>query len=86
MKLKDEFVTVLNGEDFVTVSTDTELFSGMIRGNETAAMIMKCLEKETDIEEITDKIFAEYDAERSLIRENVEEIVEKLRSIGAIDE
>ncbi len=86
MKLRDEFVTVLNGDDFVTVSTDTEPFSDMIRGNETAALIMKCLEEETDIEKNTDRIFAEYNAEKSLIRKDVEEIIEKLRSIGAIDE
>ena len=39
MKLKDEFVTVLNDSGSVTVSTDTKLFSGMIRGNETAGFI-----------------------------------------------
>ncbi len=86
MKLKKEFVTVIDDNSSVTVSTDTKIFSGMIRGNETAALIMKYLEKETSIEQIVDAILSEYSADRELVKNDTENLIEKLRSINAIDE
>ena len=85
MKLKDSFVTVDDDKEAITVSTDTSLFSGLIRSNETAALILKCLEKETDIEAICSAIMKEYDADKDVVRKDVEKIVAQLRDIGAID-
>ena len=86
MKLKEEFVTVLNKDSSITVSTDTKLFSGMIRGNETAAFMMKCLEKETSVDEIVAAVLHEYEADETLVRKDVEDLISKLRSVNAIDE
>ena len=86
MKLKDEFVTVLNNKGSVTVSVDTELFSGMIRGNETAALIMKCLGTETDINQIVNTVCENYDADPDCVKKDVEQLLDKLREINAINE
>ena len=86
MRLKEEFVTVLNGDDYVTVSTDTQLFSGIIRSNSTASFILSCLEEETDVDTIVGKLLEKYDVEKTVVRIDVEGIIEKLRSINALYE
>ena len=86
MKLKEEFVTILNEEGSITVSVDTKLFSGMIKGNPTAALVMSCLEQETDIGTIVDAICQEYEADPERVNEDVTKMIERLREIGAIDE
>ena len=86
MKLKEEFVTVFNDEESITVSVDTKLFSGMIKSNETAAFIIKCLEKETTKEDIVQKISKEYDVPETVVQADVTKIIDELRSIGALDE
>ncbi len=86
MKLKNEFVTVLNNDTFVTVSTDTKLFSGMLRGNSTAAFIMKCLEEEISFDKLIEKICDSYEADYETVKTDVEQVIEKLRLINAIDE
>ena len=86
MKLKEEFVTVFNDEESITVSVDTKLFSGMIKSNETAAFIIKCLEEETTKEDIVQKIGKEYDVPGTVVQADVTKIIDELRSIGALDE
>ena len=61
-------------------------FSGMVRSNSTAAFIINLLKDDTSIEEIVEKVLAEYNAERSVVENDVERVIASLRSIGAIDE
>ena len=75
MRLKEEFVTVLNDDGSVTVSTDTELFSGMIRSNSTASFILSCLEEETNVDSIVGKLLEKYDVEEPVVRKDVEGII-----------
>lgn len=86
MRLKKEFVTVLNDDGSITVSTDTKLFSGMIRNNKTATKIIRYLEEETSVEDIAKKLCEVYEADFEIVKKDVEEIIDKLRSIGAIDD
>ena len=88
MKLKAEFITHKgqgSQEEQVMVSTDTKLFSGLVRSNSTASFIIDCLKQETTQEKIVDAMVSEYDAPRDRIAADVAKILEKLRSIGAID-
>lgn len=86
MKLKNGFVT----EDFdgqqVMVGVGPAAFSGIVRSNETAAFIVNCLKKETTKEEIVAAMAAEYDAPVDRIAADLEGVLAKLRSIGALDE
>lgn len=61
-------------------------FAGIIHSNKTAAFITDCLKTDTSKEEIVQKMLAKYDASESEISESVDRIIDKLRSIGAIDE
>ena len=86
MKLKKEFVTVADGEGSITVSVDTGLFPGMIRSNETSAFILKELQKDTTVEQIVERLYETYDADKEVIKKDVEGIIERLRAVGALDE
>lgn len=86
MKLKDEFITQDIDDTQFLVPVGVEAFSGIVRSNKTAAFIVNCLKEETTETAIVDAMCAKYDAPRETIAADVAEILEKLRSINAIDE
>lgn len=86
MKLKKEFVTHQNDNEHVTVATGNTEFTGMLLSNETAGFIIEHLKSETTEDKIVDQMFEEYEAPREVIAADVHRIIEKLRSVGAIDE
>ena len=86
MKLKDEFVTVNSGDTQIMVSIDTRHFSGMIRSNPSAAFIVDCLKEETDEEKILEQMKEHFDGPEDLMKEDICLVLEKLRSVDALDE
>ena len=86
MKLKQGFVTREMGGEQIMVATGKANFSGFTRANATGAFIVNCLKEETTVEKIVDAMAQVYDAPRDVLEADVLKIVEKLRSIGAIDE
>ena len=86
MKLKDGFVTHEMGGEQIMVATGSAKFSGMVRANPTAAFIVDCLKEETSREAIIDAMLKRYDASAELIAADVDMVIGKLRSIGALDE
>lgn len=88
MKLKEGFITyVTDGEQLmVAAGSATDTFHGLVRSNESAAFIVDSLKKETSFDHIVDLLMKEYDAPRSVIERDTGIIIDKLRSIGAIDE
>ena len=86
MRLKKEFVTVPEGDSAITVSTDTSLFSGMMRSNKTAAYIISCMQDDISLDEICLRVKNKYDVDDQTVRNDVENIVEQLRAIDAIDD
>ena len=85
MKLKDTFITHDSEGEQVLIDVSSS-FAGLIRSNKTAAFIVDCLKKETTEEAIVDAMYAKYDAERDVLKKDVEKILGKLRSVGALDE
>jgi hypothetical protein len=86
MKLKQGFVTREMGGEQIMVATGKANFSGFTRANAAGAFIVNCLKEETSVEKIVDAMAAVYDAPRDVLEADVLKIIEKLRSIGAIDE
>ncbi len=86
MKLKSGFVTQEIGDTQFLVSLGGEQFNGLVRSNKTAAFIVDRLKEETSEEAIVDAMCARYDAPRDLIRGDVRGILDKLRSIRALEE
>ena len=84
MKLNPKFLTHETKGEHITVSTTGTKFNGLIRSNPTAAFIVESLKNDTTESEIVDKILAKYDVERPTAEKDVADIIDKLRSIGAV--
>ncbi len=84
MKLKDGFITHNDGNEQIMVGVGTE-FNGLVRSNSTASFIIECLKKETDEEKIVLKLLSEYDAPKEVIAEDVRNVIDTLKSIGALE-
>lgn len=86
MKLKEGFIThETDGEQIMVAAGDVS-FTGLVRSNKTAAFIVDSLKTETTKDAIVEAMTAKYDAPKEVIEKDVERILEKLRSIGALDE
>ena len=81
MELKEGFITHETGGEQIMVSVGKTEFSGIVKSNETAAFIVDCLKTE-----IAEKIRQKYDVTKETVTADVKKVIDKLRSIGAIDE
>ena len=86
MKLKPDYLTQEIDDVQFLVPVGAGSFNGLIRSNKTAAFIVNCLKKETTKEQIVDAMCKKYDAPRAEIAAAVEEILDTLRSIHALEE
>ena len=87
MKLGSGFLTYATNGAYYIVSTAGTEFNGIVKGNKTAAFIADCLKNETTEAEITDRLCTEFDgADREQVEQDVRNVIDKLRSIGAIED
>lgn len=86
MRLKDGFITHEGAEEHITVPAGGLSFSGMVRSNKTAGFIVECLKDEVTEEQIVEKMLEKYDAPKERITRDVEDVLAKLRGIGALEE
>lgn len=86
MKLKEGFITHDSGNEQIMVSAGNTKFNGLVKSNSTAAFIVDCLKSETTEDKIVEKMLEKYDASVEIISADVKKILDKLRSIGALDE
>lgn len=86
MKIKDGFITHETKGEQIMVAAGNINFAGLVRSNKTAAFIVDCLKVDTTLEKIVDIMAEKYDAPKGVIKRDVEQILSKLRSIGALDE
>lgn len=88
MKLKEGFITYQIQDTQVMVATGdaTKHFHGLVRSNETSAFIVNCLKSETTEEAVVDRLLEEYDVSREVAAEDVHDVIEKLKSIGALSD
>lgn len=87
MKLKKGFITHTIGDEqyMVAAGAAAKLFHGIVRSNETAAFIVDCLKTVTRKEEIVEKVLAEYEVDRDVAERDVDMVLDKLDSIGALE-
>lgn len=86
MRLKTGFITHEGPEEHIMVSAGGVPFCGMVRSNQTAGFIVECLKNDITEDEIVMCMLEKYDAPKEQIEKDVMKILEKLRSIGAIEE
>lgn len=91
MKIKNGYILrEMSKKDgiFVVVSVGEERgnLKGYITLNESGAFIWKLLEKGATKEEIVQALLSEYEVEKSVVEVDVESVIQKIKSIGALDD
>ncbi len=88
MKLRDGFITYATGTEQIMVAAGqaSNVFRGMVRSNSTAGFIIDCLKEETSRDAIADALCSRYEAPREVICRDLDQVLDSLRSIGALDE
>lgn len=84
MKLKQEFITHMDGDQQMMVDTSAK-FSGLLRSNKTAAEIIEMLKTDTTEEKIVSAMQKKYDVPQATLQADVHKIIETLRSVGALE-
>ena len=84
-KKKKEMLTHNMDGSQVMVSTDKNVFSGIVTSNKTAADIVDLLREETTPDEIKKAMAEKYDAPYEVISQDVDRILDKLISIGVVE-
>ncbi len=86
MKLKDDFIFHEVDNETILVSAQRTSFSGIVRGNRTFGEVLKLLKDDTSKEKICMEMRKQFEAPEGLIEKDVDMVIDKLRSIGALDE
>ena len=89
MQLKEKFVVTELGNDYIAVPVggETDGFRGVVRLNETGAEILKGLSTGLNIDQIADKLVAEYEGVNlTRARAAVRKIVDQLLVKGLIED
>ena len=88
MKLKEGFCTqkIAKGQVMVPVGNADTDFRGIVRSNSTAAFVVDCLKEETTRDEILNKLKNTYDGTEDVMANDLDRVLEQLRSIKAIEE
>ena len=86
MRLKETFITHLIDDTQYIVGVGSNAFHGIVRSNKTAAFIVDQLKEDTTKEKILAAMQERYDADPAVMARDIDKVLEKLRSIGALDE
>lgn len=85
MRLKDSFVTHDNKEGQVMVDVSGQ-FSGIIKSNKSAAFVVELLKEEHTEEELVEALYNKYDAPKEILKSDLNNLMDKLRKVGALAE
>ena len=86
MKLNDSFIKYEMDGQALLVPVYGARFHGLIQGNKSVEVILECLLSDTTEEEIVSVMRSRFKGDEAVIREDVKDVIEKLKAIGAIDE
>lgn len=88
MKVKDTYILkkVANKHIVVPTKEATLNLNGIITLNETGKFLFECLESETTIEELTQKMISNYKIDYEIAKKDILAFVEVLRSKNMLDE
>ena len=84
MKLKKTFLVNRVAGETIAVSASGD-FNGIVKANSTAAFLLDCLQKETCEEELIKKLTDTYEVSPETAAADLKSLLEKLRSVGALE-
>ena len=87
MKLKKDYVLRQVADTYVVLPLGqaTVGFDGMLKLNESGALLWKALEQGADREVLADAMTGEYDVSRQQALEDIDEFIAKLQKAGCIE-
>ncbi|MBQ8979038.1 MAG: PqqD family protein [Oscillospiraceae bacterium] len=85
MKLKKDFIVHRTEDECLIVPLGGASFSGMVRGNESSGVIFDCLNNDTTIDAIVKELMDRYEAPEETVRNDVNNVINKLKKIGALE-
>ena len=88
MKLKCEFETTELGDEIIAVPVgdNARSFGGVLNLNDSAAAILKLLQKDTTVEKIVSALLEEYEGTTEEMTAVVEKFIDKLRKENLLSE
>lgn len=88
MKLRYEFETTELGDEIIAVPVGDNArdFSGVLNLNDSAAAILKQLQKDTTVEQIVSALLEEYEGTKEEMTAFVENFIDKLRNEDLLSE
>lgn len=88
MKLHSDSIMQHIGDEAVLVPIGAagERFHGVLRLNSSAAFLLRCLQQETDEAALLSAMEQEYEGTPEQFRRSVDQTLEALRSVGALQE
>ena len=87
MKIKEGFMLRNVADNYIVVPVGKASleFKGLINLNGVGAFIWECLEKETTMEEVIDKVIKEYNIDNELATQDVNNFINKLVEAKLLD-
>lgn len=85
MKIKNIFESEKIGNEEVMVSLNSEIFSGIIRTNDTASFIISCIKEDTTLEEVSLKLCSKYQISQEQASKAVNKIISQLLELNLIE-
>lgn len=88
MKIKSGFMTRKIGDKIVGIAVGerSKEFNGMINLNETGQFIWKCLENNTTINEVVEKVVKEYEIDNDTANKAVNSFIDELKKHDFIED
>lgn len=88
MKLKYAFESINMGDEIIAVPVgkNAHNLKGVLKLNKEGFDIIDSLKTETSEEEIIDQLSLKYNTEYSIVQKYVHNVIEYLKSVGALEE
>lgn len=87
MKIKDGFLIREVAGTHIVVATGARMkeFSGIIKLNETGVFLWEKMNKETDVQSLTEALTTEYDVGAEQAKKDVEGFISTLKDVGIVE-
>ena len=87
MKLKKDFVLrrVANASMVLPLGQATVSFNGMLKLNESGALLWNALKNGADLDELVSALTAEYAVDKAQARADAQEFLDKLAAAGCLE-
>ena len=87
MKLKDGYLLHESGRENLMIATGAAAaeFNGLVRSNDTAQFLLKCLQKNVSEQDLVQALLKEYDVDEATASRDVHGLVIKMMAEGFLD-